>query len=194
MYKGLLLDFFGVFCPDLSFEWFKKTVPDYELHIAKLQDICDRSDRGELSMLQFHQEVSKLTGVPLEDVVSGIADQMVLNEALVTFIRSIKSNFRLAIVSNSANEWVDKILNEYKLTDIFDAVIVSADVGFIKPDKGIFDLSASRIGLTLSECIFIDDREFNVDKATSYGIKSLVFTTNEKLMSELNDLGLSSRR
>jgi hypothetical protein len=65
MYKAVIFDFFEVFCPDITMNWFKKAAPDYEAKVSEFQAICTRSDYGTLSRADFYKEVSALVGVPL---------------------------------------------------------------------------------------------------------------------------------
>ncbi len=68
MIKAVVFDFFGVFCPDTSIEWLKKS-PDFEKLSPALQKICSRSDRGELTRSEFYKEVAKLTNKSVDNVI-----------------------------------------------------------------------------------------------------------------------------
>ncbi len=65
---------------------------------------------------------------------------------------------------------------------------LSALTGYVKPDRQIFELTASRLGVELNEMVFIDDRQSNVNPARSYGIESILFHDTEQLMEELKKL------
>ncbi len=61
----------------------------------------------------------------------------------------------------------------------------------IKPDRAIFDALAEKYGLNLGECVFIDDREDNVEAAKSYGMQGIVFTGYEDACEKLRALGVN---
>ena len=75
----------------------------------------------------------------------------------------------------------------------FDHIIVSADVGLIKPDPRIYQLSLERVGCQAHEAIFIDDRKINIDAAQALGIKGILFKSKAKTIATLSRILRSSR-
>jgi putative hydrolase of the HAD superfamily len=75
--------------------------------------------------------------------------------------------------------------------DLLDGYIFSYMIHEIKPDRAIFDALAEKYGLNLGECVFIDDREDNVEAAKSYGMQGIVFTGYEDACEKLRTLGVS---
>lgn len=67
-----------------------------------------------------------------------------------------------------------------------DGYIVSAQECMKKPDERIYRLLCDRYQLKAEECLFIDDRQVNVDAAISVGMKSVLFENYEKLANYLN--------
>jgi len=61
----------------------------------------------------------------------------------------------------------------------------------IKPDIKIYRKALELLKLKNNEMIFIDDRQKNVDGGEKAGIKSLLFTSNEKLLEDLKKLGVN---
>jgi HAD superfamily hydrolase (TIGR01509 family) len=77
------------------------------------------------------------------------------------------------------------------IADLFDDVVVSADVGMAKPDTQIYALAAHRLGLPASECVFIDDLTANVDAARDAGMHAVHFLVNQhNLEAQLAALGV----
>lgn len=48
------------------------------------------------------------------------------------------------------------------------------------------------LGVKPSEAIFIDDRQVHVDVANELGIKGLLFTSTEKLVQNLQEIGIKN--
>lgn len=67
-----------------------------------------------------------------------------------------------------------------------DGYIVSAQECMKKPDERIYRLLCDRYQLKAEECLFIDDRQINVDAAISIGMQSVLFENYEKLANDLN--------
>lgn len=60
------------------------------------------------------------------------------------------------------------------ITDMFDAVVISAEVGMRKPEERIFLHAAELLGLDPAECVFIDDIEANVVAAEAVGMTGIL--------------------
>jgi putative hydrolase of the HAD superfamily len=91
---------------------------------------------------------------------------------------------RTALLSNS---WG----NDYDRGDwagLFDAVVISGEVGLRKPDPEIFLLTARRIGLRPRQCVFVDDLAVNVRGARAVGMVGVHHTDAESTTDELEAL------
>ena len=72
----------------------------------------------------------------------------------------------------------------------FDGIVVSGEIGLIKPDARIYHHLLERFGLAAGDCVFIDDSAANVAGAEAVGITGLHFQSPEKLRRELGELRL----
>jgi 2-haloacid dehalogenase len=72
----------------------------------------------------------------------------------------------------------------------FDGIVVSGEIGMIKPDARIYHHLLERFGLAAGDCVFIDDSAANVRGAEAVGITALHFQSPEKLRRELLKLQL----
>ena len=94
-----------------------------------------------------------------------------MEELLVELKRAGK---RLYLLSNIGKTFIEK-KDEFSILLHFDGCVFSADVGYIKPAKEIFDCLCKTYALDPTECLFIDDNADNVAAANSYGIQALQF-------------------
>lgn len=68
---------------------------------------------------------------------------------------------------------------EQRFSDLFSqmtGMVISGREKISKPDPAIYRLLCSRYGLEPAECVFIDDREVNVQAARSVGMQGIVYT------------------
>jgi 2-haloacid dehalogenase len=72
----------------------------------------------------------------------------------------------------------------------FDGIVVSGEIGLIKPDARIYQHLLERFGLQAEDCVFIDDSAANVAGAEAVGITGLHFQSPEKLRRDLSGLQL----
>ncbi len=63
-----------------------------------------------------------------------------------------------------------------------DGYIVSAQECMKKPDERIYRLLCERYHIQAEECLFIDDRQVNVDAAIAVGMDAVLFEGYEQLM------------
>ena len=80
----------------------------------------------------------------------------------------------------------DKIENDWDINHLFDDIIISYEVGLIKPDPAIFDLALSRLGISAHDTVFIDDRIKNIHGARQHGIHAIHYQTREQALADLN--------
>ena len=73
-------------------------------------------------------------------------------------------------------------------------ILVSGEVGLIKPDPRIFALLIERFGIDPQHAVYVDDVEANIAAARPFAIHAIHFTTPERLREELVELGLLPSR
>ncbi|MGW5052906.1 HAD-IA family hydrolase [Actinokineospora sp. NPDC004072] len=71
------------------------------------------------------------------------------------------------------------------LPGLFDAVVVSGEVGYGKPDRRIYELAAHRIRVAPSRCVYVDDVASYVRGAVAAGMTGVHHTAAESTVEEL---------
>ena len=85
------------------------------------------------------------------------------------------AGYGLYLLSNASGRFYVYVPRLFAPLDLFDGVVVSADVHLIKPDERIYRLLLERYGLAEEETLFLDDREDNVRGAEQAGLRAEVF-------------------
>ena len=96
---------------------------------------------------------------------------------------------KTAFLSNGVPEVMERVRTERKLDDYFDAVIVSYEVGYTKPDPRIYELCLSHLGVPAESALFVDDRSVNVEAARQLGIDALLFHGDDSMPKLRERLG-----
>jgi putative hydrolase of the HAD superfamily len=78
--------------------------------------------------------------------------------------------------------------HKFTFLDKIDGRVVSGYVGLVKPDKDIYELLVDKYGLKYEECVFIDDRQENIDTAIDLGMKGIVFTDYQSASEKLEEI------
>ncbi len=133
-------------------------------------------ERGEITPQQFERLLAgrlvRTDGdaVPPDGLLRRMFAEMVPVEPMYALLRSVRrAGVSTGLLSNSwGNDYPREVFSE-----LFDAVVISSEVGMRKPEEGIFLHALARLGLAPHQCVFIDDIEANVTAARALGMVGL---------------------
>ena len=92
---------------------------------------------------------------------------------------------KTGLVSNS---WSTAHYDRELLGELFDDVVISAEVRLHKPQPEIYRLAAERLQVSPTECLFIDDLRENCDGAEAVGMTAIRFRDPRQTIAELAEL------
>jgi len=98
----------------------------------------------------------------------------------------------LATLNNEPLEINEWRIQEFNLRREFAAFFSSCYLGIRKPDEGIYKLALEVTQRAPSECVFIDDRELNLECARVLGMRTILFQNAVQLRQELAANGVNS--
>ncbi len=195
-FQGLLVDFGGVLTTNV-FQSFREFCRSEGLAENAFADLLRQSPatRAELRRLEtnqigadeFGRHLGPLLGVTdtdglMDRVFAGIGPEPAMIEA----VRGARqAGIRTGLISNSVGS---DIYDKAVLDDLFDAVVISGDVGLHKPQPEIFLLGAERIGLPPAECVFVDDLRENCAGAEAAGMTAVLHRGPDRTLPELQRL------
>jgi len=93
-------------------------------------------------------------------------------------------------ITNFSREKFDVALEMFPYLKGFDDIVVSADVGLVKPDPEIFRVLLDRRRLDPTRCLFIDDMAANIEAARALGLVTHHFADPAALRRAMQGLGL----
>ncbi len=189
MIQAIILDYFDVFRTDGYNRWLRDH--GYERTGAFLA-ASEGHDRGELSDQQFFQAIADASGETAEQVEREMETDVEVNWPLVEYVGTLRGTYKTALLSNSSSEY---LRNELKLHDLeknFDEIVISSEVGLIKPEPAVFEHIMQKLGVRPEECIFTDDSPRNIAAAERLGINVILFTGVTELKKQIEWL-LSSK-
>jgi len=96
----------------------------------------------------------------------------------------------LYALTNWSHETFPIARPRFPFFDWFDGIVVSGEIGLLKPHAPIYRHLLERFGLTAENCVFIDDSAANVAGAEAVGMTGLHFQSPDKLREELAELDL----
>jgi 2-haloacid dehalogenase len=96
---------------------------------------------------------------------------------------------RLYALTNFSHETWPVARARFDFLERFEHVVVSGEVGLVKPDPRIYRLAIERCRLQPARTVFVDDVPANVEGARAEGLLAVHFTTPERLRADLVKLG-----
>lgn len=200
MVKGVLIDWGGVLTTSMSeavATWIESDRLDGEHYRTVMRELLRQEsavhalERGEITAVEFERELAArlrtVDGTP--PLADGLLTRMFLGFQRVDamydmLLKARTAGVKICLLSNSwANEYPRDGWDE-----IFDAVVISGEIGMRKPEPRIFQHALGLIGLTAPECVFIDDIEINIAAARSLGIIGIHHIDPDTTIAELETL------
>lgn len=182
---------------DIDFETFQQVMRDWLggatgdlADIARVNPVY-ALERGEMEVPHFEEELagrlSARTGRPV--VAAGLLQRMFDHfthapDMAGLVLRAHRAGLRTALLSNS---WG----NEYPRDgwdEMFDAVVISGEVGMRKPEPEIFTHTLQLLEVEPKETVFVDDLAPNVRAAAELGLVGVLHSSYDETATELESL------
>lgn len=110
------------------------------------------------------------------------------DQELVSFIRSLKQDFKTGLLSNAWMGTREMLRDKYACLDAFDISVFSYEVGMVKPDPRIYRLILGRFKVEPDNAIFVDDFVENVNAASMLGIHAIQFKSRDQVIQDIKQL------
>ncbi len=182
MIKAVIFDWGGVVAPNPKGGWLdvladmmNTTVDDLLPH-WRSAGYADLS-KGIIDEATFWSRFEASVRRPLPDDVSRIwVDGSALNSysEMTSFIEELRDmNIRVAILSNTVGP-MSKIARQSGIYDGFDPIVLSDEIGLIKPDTLIYQNVLDQLQLLSSDCLYVDDLPKNLEPAKAMGMMTVL--------------------
>lgn len=179
MIRAALFDFYGVIISDdmWQFAGVDKMAEDDVHELSRSVNV------GAITWPEFRAQLAKLTGKTTQQVDDMYAAHRV-NIAVVTFIKHLAATMPVGLITNAAGPQIRPMLHELGIDQLFAQLVISSEVGLLKPDPRMYDLALNNLEVQAEECVLIDDLARNVDAAQDIGMQVVLFQSAEQLKSE----------
>ena len=174
--KAIVLDMYGVIVKQTGDDfvpYVQQTFPN--LTPEEIYTPWFKADVGELTSL----EVWAVLGFQgdLEKIEKEYLDTIELADGFLDFIEAVKTHYKLAIISNDSSRWSRYLREKFDLNQYFDVISISGDLKIQKPDERIFRFTIEKLAVKPEDCLYIDDREGNLEAAGKLGMKTIMLNS-----------------
>jgi epoxide hydrolase-like predicted phosphatase len=165
--------------------------PAASLDIAAVNPV-HALERGECTVAEFEQLLAARLvrtdgkSVPAEGLLTRMLSAAAPVPGMYQLLRDLRARgVRTALLSNS---WGEDGYPREDFPGLFDAVVISGEVGMRKPEPRIFQHAAELLGTAPRECVFVDDLEANVKAAVGCGMTGVHHTDPVRTQQRLTEL------
>jgi epoxide hydrolase-like predicted phosphatase len=205
--RALLVDWGGVLTEPLESamkSWAKIDGIDFDSYIAVMREWLGQHqgqlaaanpvaalERGEIEVphfeVQLADRLASATGHPI--VAAGLLQRMFDQFAHAPAMSGLVLRARRAglLTGLLSNSWGNEYPRE-GWDDMFDAVVISGEVGMRKPEPGIFAHALDLLGVEAAQTVFVDDLRVNVTAATELGFVGVHHVSYDQTAVELEAL------
>ena len=186
MIRAIIFDCFGVLSTDGWLPFKAKYFGHDPLLLQQATDLNKQSDSGLIDYADYLSKIARLAKLSVEQV-AGQIENNVANVDLFDYIMKLKPDYKIGMLSNAANNWLTRLFSDEQLK-LFDAIALSYETGFIKPQTGAYKITAERLGVKVNECVLVDDQERYCAGARDLGMSAVCYRGVGQTKDELDKL------
>lgn len=164
------------------------------LRSAGFADWVKRYEAGAIGCREFSAATARLAGLEIghDEFAAAWGDIFTLNEPVARLASELReAGYRLVLGSNTNKIHADHFRPRFAdALAAFDRLVLSFEVGAIKPSASFYHACADAAGCPRDECLFIDDLPENVEGARAAGLQGLLFRDADQLRHDLGARGI----
>ena len=177
---------------------FSRVEKDLKINKEKIYDLEDKYDidanLGKIDIPQVWQKVCKrlniINGENYPIIESWVSDYEAI-KPMHELAKKIAKKYKTGILSNYYRDYFEEATKQGFVPKIkFNEVIISAEVGCMKPNKEIYKITEDWSGFSGEEILFIDDKKENLFAAAEFGWQTFLmdYKNPEKSCIELKNI------
>ncbi len=161
---------------------------------VKSRLMCDMAMRlfsGQATEEEYWTDVIRRSGWTHDSKVLGKQLRRSFREIPGTrnLIRAMRrQGYKTGLLSVHAREWVEYCQRRFRHHCLFDVVHYSYQFQPSKPHPESFVNLAAALGVSITNCVVVDDRAENIIAARTLGAQGVIFETAEQTEAELFSL------
>jgi glucose-1-phosphatase len=111
-------------------------------------------------------------------------------QGMEKFVKQTAGKYPVSLLSDTDPIHWSYLVKNYPYLNMFRKPVLSFEIGVMKPAKECYERAAISVNTPIENCLFIDDRQVNVDGAINAGMQAVQFSSVEKLGSFFVDNNL----
>jgi len=111
-----------------------------------------------------------------------------LNVRMFELARSLRKTCATGIITDNKRDRMDHLTSFAKLKEVFDPIVVSAEVGYDKRTPYIFEHALAMLAIEPEESVFIDNTRTNLQTADALGMNTIYFDHDKNDIPNLTSI------
>lgn len=198
MIQTIIFDLGGVYFEDGSTNFVHKVVKEFSVPEERVWNVIKgelghQYRSGKIKAEEFWDKAKRCWGID--------ADTAKLSRMWIELYKPImgtvdivdglrKAGHEVFFSSDNVQERVDYLQSRYHFMDHFDGGVFSHLLGTRKPDPRMYITVLQKTSSQPNQCLFIDDKEINLEPARKLGMQTILFKGFEQLKGELRAMGV----
>ena len=180
-----LFESFGAFCEAEGLD--RGAVVSAFRSDPSARELLIAFEEGRVEERDFESSLGRLLGVAsAQGLIDRLFSGALPEESMVQAVRMVRAaGIKTGLISNS---WGTTRYPRDLLSELFDGVVISGEVGIRKPTPRIYELGAQAIGVEPSRCVFVDDLPFNLTPAQELGMATVHHTAAPTTITRMEEL------
>ena len=178
MIKAVIFDCFGVLVTEGWLPYKARHFGHDQRRMQEATDLNKSCDAGFISYQDFLVGIAGLAGLSVQETRNQI-ESNVANTPLFTYIKELKPLYKLGFLSNAGANFLNDLFSPEQL-GLFDALNLSYQTGFAKPDSRAYSKIAEKLGVQTEAWAFIDAQERQCQGAQAAGMQAIHYKNFEQ--------------
>jgi putative hydrolase of the HAD superfamily len=170
---------------------------DYEEFRDRHEFVSDAFETGRMTIEEYLDRTvfyRERAFTPESFRAAMVAESQPFPDALAVVEQLAASgDYLLATLNNESRELNQARIEQFELRRYFTVFFSSGFLGVKKPDQAIYRLALQITQRSARECVFIDDRDLNLECAVTEGMQTIHYNNPAQLRDELAGLGIKLR-
>jgi epoxide hydrolase-like predicted phosphatase len=188
MIKAVIFDCFGVIVSDsltVMIDELSSSRPDEARDIREMMRACNQ---GLLDSETVNKHIADVLGLDYETYRQKVRDGELKDARVLNLIKELRKSYKTAMLSNITVSGMERRFSEAERAEYFDEIVVSAAIGYLKPDPEAYTITAEKLGVKPEECVFIDDKDAFCEAARVVGMQAVWYRDFETAKADLEKI------
>ena len=168
---------------------------DWEDFQDRHEFVASDFETGKLTITEYLRRTvfyrsRPFTEVEFVDFMKAQSEAMPESLALLADLAA-SGEYVLATLNNESRELNAHRIKTFGLREYFSVFMSSCYLGMKKPEEDIYRVAVDITQHRPEQCVFIDDRQLNLECAERAGIRSVHFKNADQLRTSLRELGVA---